>query len=358
MRVLAGFLVGLVLIFALPGFVLVAGREGMSAERALQLQASHPDAIFLRAFSSGIERYKLAAARRFRPVLLALGTSRMMQVQNAHFKEGTRFYNGSQGGEHLQDMRLFLEALEPAEPKVLLLGLDHFFFHPQLDYRKAYYQDPKEFKRCMESDESDLRCFQSSWTKVYKGLLQHSLSINDLLASRKRTKSIGIAALSRGEGFRADGSFQYGSQDAGGVSDPSNPDYGFKKTLTLIEKGTDRLEPGETVSPAALADLRELLSYCKQRGIHVVGFLTPFPHTIWVRLKESGRYGYMTSVFQAINPLFAEAGCTLADFSDMAVVGMDDSEAINGEHANARTYGIILKRLAAMDAKLAKYVME
>ncbi len=165
--------------------------------------------------------------------------------------------------------------------------------------------------------------------------------------------AVGLAAASRGWGFRTDGTYSYGVNN-----DPAHPaiDPGFATTLREITMGTERFLWAEELSAGALEDTRQLLAWCGQNGITAVGLLPPYAPTVLQKMQESGKYTYMDKLPAALSDLCAQYGFEFYDFT--SVPGADDVEFMDGYHGSDRVYARMAMQMARESAALAPYMSE
>ena len=69
-------------------------------------------------------------------------------------------------------------------------------------------------------------------------------------------------------------------------------DYQFKDTFSRIEEGKYRFEWGERIDNDTLDQLKNLLDYCSEKKIYVIGILPPFAPAVYSKIEQSGNYNY------------------------------------------------------------------
>ena len=90
---------------------------------------------------------------------------------------------------------------------------------------------------------------------------------------------------------------------------------------------------------AALREIDALLDFCRERKIDVIGFLPPHAHAVWTAMEALGpKYDYIRKLEPALRTRFETRGFEFYDFSDFAMIGAPDTEAIDGYHGSERTY--------------------
>jgi hypothetical protein len=351
---LAAVLAPVALLYAVPAAILYRTGEFTSLDRVIQGQRTGDRLVLYGpAYSNRALAYKLRAVLARRPKVIALGTSRVMQFRSPAFREPDVFFNAGGGIRRLWDARIFLDRLPPGrEPRVILLGLDSFFFNrawPDFGPGQPEYDD----------DLSNADLLLAEQNAVYADLFGGKFGWADLTAPRRAdTTPIGLNALVRNNGFRNDGSYYYGSYLQDPFS-PQNEDFEFRHTLWLIEHGANRFEWSDAVASEALRELDLLLAACRQRNIHVVGFLPPFSHTIYEALRaRPDRYGYVLNLAAAVAPVFARHGLPCHDFSDLADLGFDDTATIDGFHATEPVYLHMLLTMARDDDTLRPFLAD
>lgn len=347
-RRLAWFVLPLLLLLAWPAGLMWAAGEFTPVGQVVSMQATSAAPVYFgRAYSDPTARYKLTSVVERRPQLLVLGTSRVLAIRAAAFKADSEFFNAGNGVTRLRHYRAFLQRIPRGqEPRLMLLGLDQYFFNLRFDKLEA-----DGFEAQWEQDPALTEIFFGTWKQVYGDYFGGKFALPDLAATPGQVR-IGLNARVQLNAFRKDGSYTWASY----VADPASPrheDHGFRNTLDRIAKGNRRFEYGEQVSAAALQEVDALLRDCKARGIHVVAFLPPFAHTVLQSMRaRSADYGYLAGIMPGLRPIFQRHGFVLEDYSDLAELGATDHETIDGFHGSEKAYLRLVLRLAESDAPL------
>jgi hypothetical protein len=303
-------------------------------------------------------QFKIKMTKEQRPEILAVGTSRIMQVRRSFFKETTSFYNAGGAIRRLPHIRKFLTRL-PSDysPKILMLSLDQRFFNQNWDDINPENLDYEEY---FTMDYSNVMYVTS---QVLKGF------IPDLIDGRYDFKSffslsllsenrrIGLSAHLDNSGFRNDGTYYYGYI----IRDPESvlhADHKFKMSHDRITNALLGFQYSNDVHAKAIEELDAILSDCQKKNIHVVAYLPPYAHEVYQRMMSMGdKYGYMKKLFSTLKPLFDRKGYTLIDASDMANLGASDKEALDGFHGSEKSYLRLILKLASIDNKLKDVLM-
>src|ERR1043165_3488984 len=122
------FLLGLpfILYYGIAFGVLLKSGELHSADDVVALQKEHT-ILFGQAYQNPDKYYKLTSAIGHKPEVLALGTSRIMQIRDVFFRDKSRFYNAGGGADHIGLYKAFREHMpKEALPKVLIISCDQF----------------------------------------------------------------------------------------------------------------------------------------------------------------------------------------------------------------------------------------
>ncbi len=105
-----------------------------------------------------------------------------------------------------------------------------------------------------------------------------------------------------------------------------------------MKAGGGRFPWGDTPSEPALRETDALLDFCHDHEIDVIGFMPPHPHAVWEAMQALGpRYDYIRKLEPALRERFEKRGFEFYNFSDFAMVGAPDTEAIDGFHGSERT---------------------
>jgi hypothetical protein len=338
------------IVLGAPAYVLLSSGEFTSVEKVIRMQSTTTTPVlFGRAYSDPTARYKLQSVVSRKPEVLVLGTSRVMALRGDFFRDGVQFFNAGNGITRLGHLRPFLARVPPrSTPKIIVLGVDQYFLNANFDSLAA-----DDMTRQWDADVGADAIFFSSWTKIYGDFRQGKFTLQHL-AQPAAQRRIGLNAVVHANAFRNDGSYLWGEY----VRDPDNPnngDYQFHGTFDRIANGYRRFEYAAHVADANLAELQRFLADCSKRGIHVVGFLPPFAHVVYQKMRSMPvEYGYLAEIPARVQPVFAQYGYRLFDFSDLADLGASDRETIDGFHGSEKAYLRLFVRMAQGDPVLGE----
>ncbi|MEG1069890.1 MAG: hypothetical protein RSE27_06765 [Ruthenibacterium sp.] len=330
-------------IFLLCG-VFYAGllRSGELADSAAlaDAAASGEVALFGLAYRDDTRAYKQRVAAQKGAEFLVLGTSRAMQFRGDFFKTDS-FYNAGGATAYLPQMLFFLQSL-PKEslPKHLLLVLDQYFYNET--WGNA---DNERDTAPFVFQKADIGY---SFRRMLTGYPDSKYSLRQVLQTPPGV--YGMSAAGKSAGFYADGSYTYGTA----LLHPEQAlDYGFKNTLSRIDRGIDRFEYGDVVSAENVAATKELLQFCAENGIAVTAILPPYAPTVWQTMQASGHYGYIGGILPALTPLFAQYNFEVFDYSNLPET--NDAQYVDGFHGSDRVYAAVCLRLAQDSTLLREF---
>ena len=325
-KLFALFLPLLGLSLLLAGLAWHAG-EAMPADRAVKLQQNSPGVIYGQERGCDLMQYKLAAYRSRRPEILILGSSLMLFIRSAFFSENPgAVYNAAM---YSADLTYMLE---------YTARLDH---HPNIIIALV---KPQWFIADVETEPSPLS------TSLINGC-----GFEDLLIAMKRTAhylmggdltlshlierrglaygepSLGLSAIKKGVGYRADGSVIRRRLTASlELQDQLRTEALNSHSITIQD---DPYTPNPTLNEPALDKLDAFLGGWHQEGVTVIGLSTPLHFEIYDRMLELGAdSGNVDESARRIAAIFSAYGFSYHLISDLRDYGMADYDWIDTAH--------------------------
>lgn len=304
-------------------------------------------AIYGTALNDNMFAYKLEIVKQTKPEIIAIGSSRVMQFREEFFSK--KFITTGGATNYMNEGVDFLnEVLKVHKPKVIILGLDIWWFNNN-------YQQPSRY---MHAGTTSIL----SIDKIYKpilwlanGKIDKKCFLNTILQSEDSKNSItnytniGISALKTSDGFRSDGSYFY-SKLIFGIEKPGD-DVKFQDTLNRIKQGNARFEYGDKVSKDRWNDLLRFLNICKKNNIKVIIFIPPVANKIIEKMNEmKNEYAYVTEFRTKVISIGG------FDYHDPKIISSSDCEFVNGFHGGDVTYQRILLDLADKNEYLKNHV--
>lgn len=278
-----------------------------------------------------------------RPQVLALGSSRIMQVRHSIVSPEYSFYNAGGAIQKVRELPMFLNKLHDS-PKLILMNLDQWWFN------RAYINDDQPFDSSVyDGPEIDLLKLGRLVCDFYTDLVKGKINLVKVFSS----DNIGLNAICNDNGFTADGTPNSGDRV---IIPEEQDDYNFKDVLERIRLGNNRFQYGEQADSTQIRDLEDFLSQCVARHIKVVGFLPPFAPFVYQRMQETGKYGYMSQLYKMLLPVFDKfEGCSFYDFTDVTDTGAHNYDFYDGFHGSELIYNGIIRQMVRQDSTLAPF---
>ena len=331
LSVVALFLLPVVLVVGLFARAVYASGEWRTEEEIAGRVAAGEPAFFGLAYRDNTRYYKHLVANELGADLLVLGTSRSMQFHSEFFTNKS-FYNAGGGAGYINEFQFFLEQLDEDKlPHTLIMVMDQYFFNQS-------WVGTGEMP-----DSFDYGYYPFSWKtalpEAIRGWASGKYSL--LNALQVHPNVYGMAAVGRGSGFHADGSYDYGRV----LDHPEEgTDVGFHDTFDRIAKGINRFEYGDYVYPKSTETVQSLLAFCNEHQIQVVLIIPPYAPSVYQRMEETGKYGYLDWIPQILTELCQPYGYEVYDLTYMP--NTTDDEFIDGYHGGDRVYAAIAQLLA------------
>ena len=277
------------------------------------------------------------------PQVLALGSSRIMQVRQSVVNPEYTFYNGGGAIQNVKELPLFIHKLHDS-PKLILLNIDQWWFN------RAYLNDDFPFDPSVYDDEPEMDILKLGRLvcDFYTDLVKGKINLIKVFTS----DHIGLNAICNNIGFSSDG-----SPDTGRIIIPEEQeDYNFKNVLERIRVGNNRFQYGDQADSTQVSSLEDFLRQCEARHIKVVAFLPPFAPYVYQRMKETGKYGYMSQLYGMLLPVINKyKGCSLYDFTDVTDMGAHNYDFYDGFHGSEIIYNGIIRQMVRQDSTLVPF---
>jgi hypothetical protein len=316
------------LLYIFPTYVDIKSGEFVPLSTVIekQLDTNNP-VIYGPAFSDQTTYHKAQMVRMLNPQVLALGNSKLLTLRAQFFNEGVTFYNAGGIVGEIGSFRKFLEVTK-AKPEILIITVEPLYFDPLLVISTSTLD--KKYQPVPHMTKISSIVIQD-WLTVYLDYFKKKFTLRELTESNPSIETIGLNARINGSGFRNDGSYHYGKQ----YESKQLKQEKINKAITFIENKTS-IESKEFFSSSARKELDELLRYCKENNIYVIGYIPPTPKAIEDTYKKYSKYDYMTHTHELTSPIFKKYGFEVYDFYSMARLGAGDEETIDEYHTSER----------------------
>ncbi len=291
--------------------------------------------------------YKLELVAAAKPAVIALGSSRVLQFRQSFFSSG--FINAGRAMNNPEEGLEFMQALAPRhKPKVVIIGADFWWFNPNWRYAHRPVRNTSLNIAMLHLVESWVWDGKVTVADVWRVAVLGERG-NDLT----RRPNVGVAAIKRGNGYRPDGSRDYGLRYSGG--DPTFDDAGFANSLSRIDRGDSQFEYAGRADRERIAGINRLLEYLTARGMTPIVVMPPLARRVLDKMATRGAdYGYFADMGRYAASLKTEA----YDFTEPESLGADDCEFVDGFHGGEVVYQRILAEIVRQNPQsvLAAYV--
>jgi hypothetical protein len=277
-----------------------------------------------------------------RPQVLALGSSRILQVKSDLIKPNISFYNAGGAVQNIYDFRLFLEKLT-YKPDVIIANFDQFYFNANYDNQVSTFSE-----KTYEKPEYSFSNSLNSCATFYEDLLADKINVREIFNS----DNIGISAICKHAGFTTDGSYYDGWIEK---SPDKSLDYNFKDTQKRIKNKNLRFEKCDHANMNVLNEVDSLLKFCDSRGIILVGFLPPFAPKINRVMEDDGNYNYLKEIPELLNTVFLQHHAVLMDFTKYENQYSKDCYFLDGFHGSEIVYNAIIADILDSVPQIRKY---
>lgn len=317
----------------------------MSIRDSIKKQISQ-NGLYGRAIIGQDYLYKLEMAKLQKAQIITLGSSRVMTFRKEFFKDDISFYNVGGAMPMIADGIAFIEELTLTyHPQIIIIGVDAWWLNPNF-YDKAQIR-----RELIDGNEYEQRkyLYAALFSFLTKEVMAFripqifdknwSTSIDNV----EGRQTIGLSAASKSDGFRLDGSYQYGQYISGKIE----YDKDFQDTLDRINKGTRRFQFARDIDMERLEKLENLINILKNKGIQVVLFLPPFANKIYLTMNNSPNHSEFINKFeQSIEALSRKMDIPFFNYSDILSVGAQDTETVDGFHGSDVSYARMLLNMS------------
>ena len=300
----------------------------------------------------------LTLIRRHAPEVMALGSSRPYDFRSEYFTRPFACACGTM--DSIEDGESFADlVLQTARPKLVLLAADFWWF----TVREPHRRSPINLETTAQLTRAKLlRPFE--WLREgtitprdYLRLLGGSRDLHGVI----RRPKIGVMAIKRGIGVRADGTILHGVRlIPEGLKFYAPIRYPLVEPMKYVmteprRRGEhSRFGPDNVVVPERLAALDRVVAKFRAAGAHVIVFLPPVAPGIARAMAESGRHGFM----QDLDRQLRSRGFEYYNFHDPSALGADACEFSDAYHSGNVVFMRMLRAMLQMNpsSPLAAYV--
>lgn len=294
------------------------------------------------AYTDIREAYKYNMTDRvFRPDVIALGSSRIMQVKSTYIRDDYSFYNAGGAANNIYQYQLFLSKLHYT-PSLFIISIDQWLFNPN-------YQNQKEMFNpgCYEFSAHNLPEMLNTFIS---DMFNNKIDFRKILSNEK--KNIGLNAIINMNGYMRDGTHYEGNL----IDNPLAEDYNFIDTFDRIEHANRRFEYCEHADSSQVEVFSCFLDECEKKGIVVMAIIPPFAPAVYQAMIKKGTCSYMSEVYDILLPCFLNhKNCYVYDYTDMLKMNVHNYDFLDGFHGSELIYNIILQDILEKNDQVRKY---
>jgi hypothetical protein len=323
-------------------------RHQMEMAAADQIAAAQlpSNGLYGTAANDNTYQYKLALYRDVRPAIVAVGSSRVLQIRGDGFRQpfvnlGLTVRNISEGSDLLKDITAI------HKPEVIILGLDFWWFNAKYSQPQTY---PSHLVRGDEVSYPKLAVpFEAIRNKKIDTRYFWQVATH---GEPEAQRLMGLNAIVNRTGYARDGS-EYSVSIMSGRQ--AHHDYQFGTTQESLRRHDNKYVFGDAVDPARYRALQDFLAAAHQNGIKVIVFLPPVANATDQKvMAASKQYAYIDELRQKLR---REPGVLFFDFHAAASIGTNDCEFVDGDHAGDVAYArLLLKMMENPASGLERYV--
>ena len=349
------FIISLISVIATCEYLLYRFNENLDINQSVEKQ-SNENILYGRLLIGQDAIYKMEMTKKLKPEIVVIGSSRVMPFRREFFNDNLTFYNAGGSMPSIDRGIEFVNDITKVyTPKVVILGIDLWSlngnFNEEDDIRRDLIDSGFVHRRLFLYGSLFNNLTNGNIKKLGVSLF-NDLDYQGMLDPFEHRRAVGLLASINGDGFRSDGSYQYG----GIISNKTISDKNFEDTHKRIAHGGSRFEYASRVDQARLKKVTKLIGLLRSKGIEVVVFAPPFAHEIYETMDNSLHHkGFLQDFRISIKQVCEQESVSFYDFSDVTWYGSNDSETIDGFHGSETSYA---KLILAMknDKILGNYI--
>ena len=354
----------LTIVTAVVAFAIVAGvmiavfaraGEFWPARRVIETQMSAGG--LYRASSRDMAlapEHKLERFRILNPVVAALGSSRVLQFRQDHFR--APFANMGMWLDHTEFPEVAQTMTRTGDRLCLvILAIDFWQFHPRYNGPSRYRATDTATTRILAYGDRLSQVFVAPVNFFANSSKAGLAEIERLVWRRDRATGqkipeIGVAAILDGAGIDVDGSLHYTNY----FEPPGTPGDGLRAALGGVARREQSFKFGDRVSPERWQKFIRTIDVLRSAGAATVLIIPPVAGAI-AQAMERQPDAYRN--IATLREMAAQVGVPFFDFHDPRRFGSSDCEFADATHGGEVTY---LRMLAIMagdpNSRIAKHI--
>jgi len=335
----------LIIFFILEYFAYTAG-ETWNLKKVMAFQNNSSEQVLFnrKAIDDEMVKFKYLNILERKPEVLIVGSSRCMQARHEMFSKDLKFYNAGGMVHNIGGVLDFIKNLpEDKSPKILFLSISHYWFGTEREVTPEI-TDALEKKNAVYRWENHLYADKYLLTNLLfnnRNIFKEILAGVDIYSG---TRSLGLQAIS-GNGFRYDGSYQYGVYIDNYKKKLEYVDNGAY--LIRIEKGTSMFKRNSNYDEERINKLKEFLQICKKRNIRVIGYLPPMAIEVYDAVMASEYHqDLLVDVRENLPSIFEQKEFKFYDFTKIKKLGLTNLYMFDGMHPTETAIATILLEIS------------
>ena len=300
--------------------------ESRSAASILELQAnSDEEVLYGRGLlNQQFNVYKVAGWRKFKPKIVAVGSSRVWRMRKYAFHpREDDFYNAGGilqcAGDFCALSKLIVEQELP-KPEAIIVGFDPWWF--KANHRNIHWLD----KYSLKDDAYRLASRRSAIKRIVKDPSLLRWSVSDPNAETH-------TGLFGEIGFRLDGTKKIAATVI--ESFLANPVYVDREDPPVIDRIRERTgrfsdsAGSEEVLSASVAAMEAI----RNEGVRVIAYFPPFADESWNAMEQSEPIKQWMTFYQGqVVPSLSSAADEVIALGTSSSLGVDDTYFLDGMH--------------------------
>jgi hypothetical protein len=338
---------------ALTGVMIYIG-ESMPLRMVVWHQQNRDELVLWRVrYGNRDLNYKITAINMRQPDVLAIGSSRVLQMRAGFFnRQPDAFFNAGGAAWHADEVRYVLENVDRAAlPEILIFGIDPPWFVDGYD-GEVIPRPVSDFSHLFTVNRSLLQDVIND-VPFNRSNFDNEQYLQRIEPGTGGNLALGMRAIRDGQGFRADGSEQFGDfLVAGWLWDVQQRDA----HIAMMQKGEYVYPYGAAQLDAdSVREIRDILDFAQAHDIFVIGFLPSYEPQLWDDMRQSPDHQYVPLVDDRMRDLFAEYDYPFFDYSDGEALGLARTDFFDGWHASERGNLVLYLDMLAQVPQLQTY---
>lgn len=345
LKTMALFFAPVLVVTGFGVFLAIVSGEVTTLQSVADKQAQPEEHLFARrVVSEETTKYKYLNIQQKDVDVLALGSSRVLELRQETFGDEYIFYNAGNMLVSLNDLVDFIDSLDEAhKPDIIILGVDMWWFNSSHIETRTFLR-----KLARREEAYNWRAYLYASRHLFGELLKDPFYLASILKQRDpltNSHAIGIAAIENGDGFRRDGSRQYGTYVRMMREDPSYVDREIPTVVERVEIGYSPFEFESSFDERGVTLLNEFLEKAQKRGITVIGIAGPFASDAYQAITHSHYASFANAFSEQIPPVFKKHGFSFFDFSDIGAWSLADTYMLDGFHATETGISVLFRHM-------------